>query len=126
MASQREPTVLVVDDEILVCRIACAALERHGFCVAVANDAMEGLRRFADHRESLDIVVSDVSMPGMSGPEMVLKMRRERPHLNVLFISGRDDLLPDWIEETCGLLMKPFFPHQFVAAVQDCLGIVTK
>jgi Response regulator receiver domain len=88
--------------------MACTALELHGFCVVVANDGTEGLRRFADHRESIDIVVSDVSMPGMSGPEMVLEMRRERPRLNVLFISGRDDFLPDWIEETCGLLMKPF------------------
>jgi two-component system, cell cycle sensor histidine kinase and response regulator CckA len=88
MGYQTEPTVLVVDDEILVSRLASMALECHGFSVAVANDAIEGLRRLADHRESINLVVTDVSMPGISGPDMVLEMRRERPRLNVLFISG--------------------------------------
>lgn len=117
------PAILLVDDESMVCMVGSQSLERRGFRVLVAHGGREGLRLFEENKDDICLVISDISMPDLSGLDMVESMRRERPDLCVLFISGLHDSLPASMCDTCGLMMKPFLPSDFVARVRDCLGL---
>lgn len=119
-------TVLLVDDEILVRSVARLALQRRGHSVLEAQGGSDGLRCFTKHRHKIDLVVTDVTMPDMTGTAMIEEIRREHLHVRVLFISGRDEALPEWANDTCGLLLKPFTPSQLVTAVDECLGLASR
>src|SRR2546425_923709 len=80
-------TILLVDDESVVCGVGSMALQRHGYRVLIAKSGADGLRLFREHKDEIELVVSDISMPDMSGPDMVEAIRREGPHVSVLFIS---------------------------------------
>jgi CheY-like chemotaxis protein len=69
----------------------------------------------------IDLVVTDINMPGMSGLEMAWIMRQAHPMLQLLFISGGNDHLPEWTKSTCGLFTKPFTSNQFIQAIDECL-----
>jgi two-component system cell cycle sensor histidine kinase/response regulator CckA len=79
--------VLLVEDEDMVRAVAERALVRAGYTVTTASDGDEGLAAIANGGE-FDLVVSDVVMPGMDGPAMVRAIRKVRPELPVLFMSG--------------------------------------
>ena len=119
--SNRLATILFVDDEAIVRRSVAAMLHRQGFSVLVAHGGVEGLQRFAKHRDEIDLILSDIVMPHLDGFEMVKVIRRERPDLKVIFISGRRDTLPDWALGNCGFLAKPFTASELNAAITQCL-----
>ncbi|MCB9648491.1 MAG: response regulator [Deltaproteobacteria bacterium] len=85
----RGETVLVVEDEADVRRMACAVLRRYGYRPIEAEDPLEALELLAT-RDEVDLVLSDVVMPKMSGPEFAEKARAVRAGLVVLFMSGYD------------------------------------
>src|SRR5262245_49735335 len=114
-------TVLVVDDESVVRASISAALKRRGYSVVVAHGGVEGLHRFAENRDKIDLILADVVMPDLDGPSMVEVIRRENPNMKVIFITGYRDRLPDWALESCGLLLKPFNAAKLVAAVDQSL-----
>jgi two-component system cell cycle sensor histidine kinase/response regulator CckA len=116
-----KPTILVVDDESIVCRVAAAVLSSRGYQVVIANGGIDGLQKFSAHKDEVKLVVSDINMPDLSGPEMVDLIRQEQPHVNILFISGAADVLPNWAEGTCGVLVKPFLAGKLVETVEKCL-----
>jgi CheY-like chemotaxis protein len=80
--------VLVVDDEPLIRLVAAEALRDEGFTVYEAADAAEALDVMAHHAE-VDLVFTDIDMPGMSGLELALEIRRRRPDVRCLLTSGR-------------------------------------
>jgi PAS domain S-box-containing protein len=81
-------TVLVVEDADAVREIAVSVLTDAGYDIIEANSGLTGLKAFNDN-EDIDIVFSDVVMPGgMSGPEMMSKIRKTHPDIPVLFASG--------------------------------------
>jgi two-component system, cell cycle sensor histidine kinase and response regulator CckA len=81
-------TVLLVEDEIGVRRLAKRILEGEGYRVleAVSGDDAEGV--FAQHADSIDLVLTDVVMPGCSGPELLNRLHVRAPALKVLYMSG--------------------------------------
>jgi len=81
-------TVLLVEDEAAVRAAAVDVLERFGYTVLVAKDPEDAQVLAARHRKVIDLVVSDVVMPRMSGPTLLASLRRHRPDLKVLLISG--------------------------------------
>jgi CheY-like chemotaxis protein len=81
-------TVLVVDDQPAVRRVARRILEKAGYRVLLAADGEEGLEVFRVHASEVRVVVSDVGMPRRSGTSMVQELRRLRPALPVIFTSG--------------------------------------
>ncbi len=120
---QREPSVLVVDDEPSIVRLITVWLKAAGFKVAgTALDGKEGLERFREN-DSVDLVVSDVVMPQLDGPDMVREMLRDAPDLKVLFITGYTDrTVQARIEELpFEVIRKPFTPEHFLARVRDTL-----
>ncbi len=80
--------VLVVDDEHLVRIMVQLGLERDGFDVYVANNGREAIQLYRAHRESIDIVLLDVRMPGRDGPQTMDALRALNPKLLVCLMSG--------------------------------------
>ncbi|MFO1338716.1 MAG: ATP-binding protein [Burkholderiaceae bacterium] len=83
-------TVLVVEDEALVRRYACSELQRLGYRVLEA-DGGDSAMAFIDAGEDIDLLFTDVVMPGLSGPELAAAVRLRRPGMPVLFTSGYNE-----------------------------------
>ncbi|MCR2834537.1 hybrid sensor histidine kinase/response regulator [Parerythrobacter lacustris] len=113
--------ILLVEDEDMVRAVAERALARSGHKITLARDGEEGLAAVANGGE-FDLIVSDVVMPGMSGPRMVKAIRKVRPDLPVLFMSGyaEEQLRKEIDVENMHFLAKPFSVQQIgdrVAAI---------
>jgi signal transduction histidine kinase/CheY-like chemotaxis protein len=88
VAQGGKETLLLVDDEPAVRDSVRRLLERHGYTVIEARDAADALRLYDRHGPGIDLVLTDVTMPGMGGYELVEQLRARRPDLRVLFMSG--------------------------------------
>ena len=102
--------ILVVDDEEQICRLVARLLTRAGYEVECANDAEDAMETFGNGGK-FDLVVTDVRMPGMSGPRLVEQLRRFQPGIKVLYLTGYADQLfferlSLWEDES--FLDKPF------------------
>ena len=116
-------TILVVEDEDTVRRFARLALERHGFRVVEAATPQEALDR-GRRDPSIALLLTDVVMPRMNGPELAEHLRKARPELPVLFMSGYPSslvLANGSIDPSVNLLSKPFTTAQLIAAVRAAL-----
>jgi DNA-binding NtrC family response regulator len=82
--------VLLVEDEEGLRELTKRLLTRQGYTVVVAGDAQEATRRF-DENPSIDVLLTDVVMPGASGPELVGQLTARRPGLKVIYMSGYTD-----------------------------------
>jgi CheY-like chemotaxis protein len=80
-------TVLVVEDEDGLRKLATKLLQRQGYTVLAAANAEEALRIFAS-RPSIDVLLTDVVMPGASGPELTRQLLEQQPALKVIYMSG--------------------------------------
>jgi two-component system cell cycle sensor histidine kinase/response regulator CckA len=112
-------TVLLVEDEPMVRAVAERALTRHGYKVITADngeDALEVLRT----GQIIDLLVSDVVMPGMDGPTMVAEARKDRPDLKILFMSGyaEEQLRKSINVDNVSFLPKPFSVQELAEAAK--------
>jgi CheY-like chemotaxis protein len=114
-------TVLLVEDQAAVCRYLALVLQQAGYTVVTAGTPVEAISLLEEHGPKLRAVVSDVIMPGMSGPEMISRMRAVLPGLKVLFISGYPaDVLPrpGAPLEGCDYLPKPVQPGDLLSRLE--------
>jgi two-component system cell cycle sensor histidine kinase/response regulator CckA len=116
-------TILLVEDEDMVRSVAERALTRQGYKVITASDGEQGLARLAA-ADKIDLLISDVVMPGMDGPTMVRAVRVEHPSMPVLFMSGyAEEQLRKSIDiDNVAFLPKPFSVNQLAEAARDVLG----
>jgi two-component system cell cycle sensor histidine kinase/response regulator CckA len=114
--------VLLVEDEDMVRAVAERALTRAGYNVTTATQGEEGLERF-QQMEQVDLIISDVVMPTMDGPTMVQEIRKLRPDLPVLFMSGyaEEQLRQSINIEDVSFLPKPFSVAQLAEATSNAL-----
>jgi CheY-like chemotaxis protein len=110
-------TVLVVEDEDSIRLLVQYALESRGYTVLCAGDGTQALKLDKDHPGPIDILVTDLIMPGLSGTELVEKIQASRPDLKILFITGNAESLPV-DNPAMRLLAKPFSPSQLLDALQ--------
>ncbi len=118
-------TVLLAEDESAVRAVVESVLRRHGYHVLSASDGAHALELAASYDGVLDLLLTDVVMPGMSGPELAERLRRAHPSLPVLFASGYtddDSVLRGVATDELAFLAKPFTPQQLVARVQALLA----
>lgn len=119
-------TILFVDDEGPVRRAAKRLLERYGYTVLEAADGTEGLTTYQARRSDIDLVVSDVFMPGMTGGDLYRAIRRLEPRVPFLLVSGYS--LPDarrkaLLDRTIPFMQKPWVPADLIQAVRDVLDL---
>jgi two-component system cell cycle sensor histidine kinase/response regulator CckA len=116
------PTILVVDDEPAIRRLIGSALEEGGFRVLSAENGLDALHVSESHPGEIDLVVSDVKMPGMDGPALARRLLAVDPDLPVLFISGywEDGWLPG--DRRFPVLSKPFELASLLSTVRDIVG----
>jgi len=81
-------TILVVEDDVTVRSLVPLMLRQEGYIVLVASDGEEALRMFQNHDGRIDLVITDVIMPKMNGPELADSLTQLKPNLKVLFTSG--------------------------------------
>ena len=113
--------ILVVEDTVLVLKTVCMILERAEFTVLAAGSAEEAMRlaRFA---KTIDLLLSDVMMPDMSGPDLALQLKELRPQMRVMLMSGYPDGAMLVLNYGWHFIEKPFVPAQLVAKINEVLG----
>ena len=115
-------TVLVVEDEDGVRALTVASLERHGYRVLQAAGGDEALEVAQDFREPIDLLLTDVVMPGMKGPDLARRLKQLRPTMQVLLMSGyAADVVTSADLKDAPLLAKPFSPAALTRAVRAAL-----
>ena len=116
--------MLLVEDEHSVRQVIGQMLSRHGYTVIEAEAGDIALERVAAHPEPIDVLVTDVIMPRMSGKELADALTAARPEVRVLFMSGyTDDLIARHgvLEPGIAFLQKPFRLAALVAALRRLL-----
>jgi two-component system, cell cycle sensor histidine kinase and response regulator CckA len=116
-------TILVVDDDASVRGVAHKILEKPGYAVIAADSVQEALRHAAGAAR-IDLLVTDVVMPDMTGPQLARRLREERPALKVLFISGYADsgvLHHGLVEHHSRYMQKPLTLGGFARKVRQAL-----
>jgi two-component system cell cycle sensor histidine kinase/response regulator CckA len=117
-------TILLVEDEPAVRHAARRFLEEHGYRILEAANASDALRLCNDHDDSIDLVVTDVVMPGMSGHELARRIGESKPEMRVLYLSGYVDhplSAGPLSESTTALLAKPFSADALANKVREVL-----
>ena len=115
--------VLLVEDEESVRRLIATILEQNGYRVVVANDGEDALRVYEHCRHRIDLLISDVVMPGMRGTELAARLRELRPEMSVIFISGYTDSSISAQVGSAGsyFLQKPFTADALLRVVNQAL-----
>jgi PAS domain S-box-containing protein len=117
-------TILLAEDEDAVRTVTRAVLERAGYRVIAAADGPSAIEASRALAEPVDLLLTDVVMPGMHGRELATALQRERPGLRVLFASGYTDdavLLRGVRVDEVPFLQKPYTPAQLLRKVRDAL-----
>jgi CheY-like chemotaxis protein len=104
----------VVDDDVLIRTLLHVALCRQGLAVWVAADGAEALRLYRQHRVKIDLVLLDVNMPGLDGPQTLELLRAENPSLRACLMSGARDHYSE--AELAALGVTCFFAKPFQVA----------
>lgn len=117
-------TVLVVEDEPILLRLAERILKMHGYRVLTAADAEQALAVAAARGAEIDVVLTDVVLPHISGPALVRQLLVRHPDLRVVYTSGyaEDHLVREGVpEEHVVFLPKPFLPEDLIATIEKVL-----
>ncbi|WP_304617057.1 hybrid sensor histidine kinase/response regulator [Paracoccus sp. (in: a-proteobacteria)] len=123
---QRQPRLLLVEDEAPVRAFAARALKLKGYEVIEADSAEAALTILADPALRVDLFLTDVVMPGMDGPSWVARARKTRPDAAVIFMSGyTEDIFAEGHEPTANsaFLPKPFTLTELIGAVEERLRV---
>ncbi|MCP4641276.1 MAG: response regulator [bacterium] len=117
-------TILLAEDDAMVQSLAKRVLDGAGYTTFVVSDGREALRLFESHAADIDLVLLDVVMPEMSGPDAYEKMREMRPDVKVLFCSGYSETVVEegyFSVEGHELLQKPYGTKLLLQRVRDLL-----
>jgi PAS domain S-box-containing protein len=116
--------VLFVDDEDMLVRSVRSMLDRLGYSVTATTDPLEALRLFTDHPRDFDLVLTDETMPGLTGAKLAEKMLSIRPDLPIILTTGFSDLVHE--EEALaagirGFIMKPFSTSEIAEKIRQAM-----
>jgi two-component system cell cycle sensor histidine kinase/response regulator CckA len=114
--------ILLVEDEDAVRAFSTRALTNKGYEVLTAENGEAGLTVYNEQTKPIDVMISDVMMPGMDGPTLAKEIRAKQPDLKIIFISGyTEERLKDTLGAGIYFLQKPFTLKQLAAKVKDVL-----
>lgn len=115
------PRVLVVDDDVILRRVVRSALAQAGFDVAQVGSGRDALSLASAYE--LDLIVTDLQMPGMSGLELLRALRSQQSYCPVIVMSGSTDARPEAIlaAGACAFLSKPFGLEELQQAARSAV-----
>ena len=115
--------IVLVEDDSIMRRLTRQILQDQGYSVIEAQDGKSALEVIASHQGSIDLVLTDVVMPGLSGPELVLRLMDSHPETRFLYMSGyTGELVVDHgLAEGVALLEKPFTRAALLTAIEKTL-----
>ncbi len=114
-------TVLVVDDEPLIRTMMALILQQEGFSVLTADGGPEAISVSQSHAGAIDLLVTDVVMPGMDGPTLAAKLQKDDPGMSVLLMSGYCESAQLDRCKQFDLLPKPFAMCDLLVKVHSLL-----
>jgi DNA-binding response OmpR family regulator len=115
------PTILLVEDEQQIRDLLRMTFEQAGYPLLIATDGPQALQIARTFAGRIDLLVSNVQMPGMTGPDLARELRRSRPGLRILLISGYSQGVL-MLDQGWNFLNKPFRPSAILAKVKDVLS----
>jgi two-component system, cell cycle sensor histidine kinase and response regulator CckA len=119
MATNGRVVVLLAEDEPSVRYVVEASLERAGYIVLAANDGAEALKLSRSYPGRIDLLLTDVKMPRVGGPELARAVLRERRGIRILLMTGTPADVPEGLQRE--LLCKPFLPNELLQHVTRVL-----
>ena len=118
-------TILVAEDERAIREIVQRSLEGLGYRVFITDGAEGAEKVFSQHCDKIDLLLADVVMPGLNGPELYERLAAKRSSLKVLYMSGYSDvpILGNYVlEQSASYIQKPFTPTLLAQKVREVLG----
>jgi CheY-like chemotaxis protein len=128
MSATDKKTIMVVDDEPEVRKLVGAMVSNFGYTVLTADSGEHALTLYKNNHP-LELLITDVIAPGMSGPMLADKLTEMQPDLKVLYISGYDNthvVQKYVVERGHQLLSKPFTVEELQTKVKDMLGLAAR
>jgi CheY-like chemotaxis protein len=116
--------VLIIDDEPPVAKMAAMILQRLGYRTTVRTDSLKALEDFRTHADAYDLVVTDMSMPNMSGDRLAAEMIRIRPDIPIILCTGYSSRISEETARTIGIkafAMKPLAKEDLAKTVRKVL-----
>jgi len=117
--------ILLIEDEPTLCRSLARALKKNGYEVVTANDSDEGQHQFHQYNNDLDLIISDVILPGLSGVQLANEFSKTNPEIKILLMTGyldRQEQADDIKTKSYPLLQKPFSLATFLKKVKAILN----
>jgi CheY-like chemotaxis protein len=123
-AEPASSTILLVEDDSMIRSLVSQTLEMQGYTVVPAEDGWEGIKVARNLKGKIDLLFTDVVMPGLGGAELAVAMQEIYPEIKVLFMSGysRSQLNEEGVPSDAALLEKPFTPDKVVTIVRRLLS----
>ena len=115
-------TILLVDDEASLRRLAERLITKLGYRVIVAGNADEAAASCRDCPDPIDLLITDVFMPDIAGPDLAARLTTIRPSMKVLFVSGSDEVAQNKHLYRGDFLQKPYTQDQLKAKLREILG----
>ena len=118
--------VLIIDDEPYILLMLKKMLEKEGYEVDLASNGKDGMELF--EKEAADLVITDIIMPDKEGLEIILEMKKQRPDLKIIAISGGGRISPESYLECAAhfgasrVFQKPFKQKELMSAVNELIA----
>lgn len=122
---EQQHHILVVDDELVISDLLEEVLTDISFRVSTENDAQSALKRFQDDPQAFDLVITDQTMPRMTGSEMAQEMLKLKPELPIIIMTGYSESIDENSARTLGLkgfLRKPIEMSELITRIMQLLG----
>jgi CheY-like chemotaxis protein len=119
-----QETILLVEDEEMVRELAARILKEKGYQVLEASRGETALEISKNYQHPIDLMITDIVMPGISGKKLAAVIKQDRPDMKILYISGYTDEIisrQGYIEQEVNFMQKPFPPEKFLLQVREIL-----
>ncbi len=123
--SEREATILVADDCQILMAVVSRMLSRACYKVITASDGREAVVKFRENKDIIRLFLSDIFMPGMNGKEAYEEIRKMKPDIKALFMTGHTcDVVYESgiLDSDAEIITKPFTPEELIRRVRSCMG----
>jgi len=117
--------ILFIEDEELIQGFVKSLLESKGYTVIVAGDGVEGLKLYLENHKNIDLIISDIGLPKMSGNEVFMKIRQHNPNMRIILASGYIDPSTKEELESVGaahFIQKPYLPHEVLTKIREAMS----